>query len=82
VKFPAASFRNLPASGLGSCLGGLFRLLDELLGVLMRIPRMLQSLLAEFMGSQMIRLRVSGGSSAVGVFCQVVKLCGSIVRTL
>jgi hypothetical protein len=45
-------------------------------------PRELESLLAEFMTGSMICLAVGGSCDGVGVRCQIVKFCGSIVRTL
>src|ERR1035437_6617360 len=50
--------------------------------MLVSVLRLLQSLLAQFVSSQMIRFRVSGGSGCVRVFSKVVQFCGSIVRTL
>lgn len=50
--------------------------------MLVSVLRLLQNLLAQFVSSQMIRFRVSGGSGCVSVFCKVVQFCGSIVRTL
>jgi hypothetical protein len=41
-----------------------------------------QSLLAEFVGGQVISLCVSGSGGGVSVLCQVVQLCRSIMRTL
>jgi hypothetical protein len=54
----------------------------ELLGVLQGIPRELVSLLAEFVRGSMICFAVGDCCDGVGVGCQIVKFCGSIVRTL
>jgi hypothetical protein len=48
----------------------------------MRIPRVFQRLLAELMCGQVIGLQVCGGCGAMRVFCQVVKFCNTVVRTL
>ena len=62
--------------------GRLSRCCLQLLGVLQGIPRVLVSLLAEFVGGLMICFAVGDCSDGVGVRCHIVKFCGSIVRTL
>jgi hypothetical protein len=70
LAFPCFSFGRLS----GCCL--------QLLGVLHGIPRVLVSLLAEFVSSLMICFAVSDCCNGVGVRCQIMKFCGLIVRTL
>src|ERR1035437_801425 len=48
----------------------------------MGVQRKLESLFAEFMCRLMISFAVGGGSGKVGVGCQVVEFCSSIVRAL
>jgi hypothetical protein len=50
--------------------------------MLQGIPRELVSLLAEFVSGSMICFAVCDRCDGVGVGCQIVKFCGSIVRTL
>jgi hypothetical protein len=68
----------------GRCFrfGRLSRFRIELLGVLEGIPRVLVSLLAEFVSGSMICFAVGDCCDGVGVRCQIVKFCGSVVRTL
>jgi hypothetical protein len=55
---------------------------NEILGELMGVYGVLMRLLGEFVSGQMISFTVGSGSSGVGVGSEVVKFCGSIVRTL
>jgi len=59
--------------------GRLSRCRIQLFGVLQGFPRELESLLAEFMSGSMIRLAVGGRCGGVGVRCNIMKFCGSVV---
>jgi hypothetical protein len=48
----------------------------------MGVHRKLESLFAEFVSGLMISFAVGGGGGKVGVGCQVVEFCSSIVRAL
>ena len=54
----------------------------ELFGEFVGVHGVLVRLLTQLVSGQMISFAMGGGSGGMGVSCQVVKLCGSIVRAL
>ena len=75
VKEPATAYHKVGALrfvGLGDDR-------DELFGVLVCVHGVLVRPFAKLVSGQMISFSVGGGSGGMGVSCQVVKFCGSIV---
>lgn len=54
----------------------------ELFGKLMRIHRVLMSLLRELMSRQIISLTMGCSRGRMGVRCKIMQFCGSIMRAL
>jgi hypothetical protein len=67
---------------VSSSSDGYLRHFGEFLRVLMSVPGVFESLFAEFMSGQMIRLAVSDSGGGMSVGCKIVQFRGSVVGAL